>query len=549
MSEHDTPVLVAGGSLVGMFAAALLARHGVPPLVVERHPGSAIHPRAAMIYQRTMEIIRGLGIEDPVRQESYRRFEPDGAIMSVESIAGNELNWDIPTLNEFVKDLSPTERLFITQNALEPMLAPRARALGADIRFNTELVSFAPDGDGVSAVIRDRATKEEARVRARYLIGADGNRSAVRQQLGIAMRGRGVLSKSITIYFRANIAPLMRGRNLSVIMVRNETFRGFFRLEKPFESAFLVVNSFGDPAAPDGDTWRLGEEECRAFVRSGLGVDTPITIDSIQKWECMADVADRFRDGRVFLAGDSAHLMPPYGGFGGNTGIQDAQNLAWKLALVLKGVADPALLDTYEPERRPVAAMTAAQAHTRYVLRGAPHLAPGGMAPFINDAHIDLGYRYRSAAIFSEPDDDGAMTEDPRQMRGRPGTRLPHVVLERDGAKVSSIDLIDGSFTLFAGERGREWAEAATRAAQSAGVACQVFQMGAAVGDPEGAFCAAVGISPSGAVLVRPDNIVAWRAADPASAPAAVMARVFAAMLGRVSVWAGAPSRGTASAP
>src|SRR5688500_16022316 len=246
MTEHDTPVLVSGGSLVGMFAAALLARHGIPALVVERHPGSAMHPRAAMIYQRTMEIIRSLGIEDSVRQESYRRFEPDGAIMSVESIAGNELNWDIPTLNEFVKDLSPTERLFITQNALEPMLGPRARELGADIRFNTELVSFAPDADGVSAVIRGRATKDETRVRAAWLIGADGNRSMVRQQLGIEMRGRGVLSKSITIYFRADIAPLMRGRNLSVIMVRNERFRGFFRLEKPFESAFLVVNSIGE---------------------------------------------------------------------------------------------------------------------------------------------------------------------------------------------------------------------------------------------------------------------------------------------------------------
>ena len=525
MTERDTPVLVVGGSLVGMFAAALLARHGIPPLVVERHPGSAIHPRAAMIYQRTMEIIRALGIEDPVRRESYRRFEPDGAIMSVESIAGNELNWDIPTLNEFVKDLSPTERLFITQNALEPMLAPRARALGADIRFNTELVSFAPDGDGVSAVIRDRATKEETRVRARYLIGADGNRSAVRQQLGIAMRGRGVLSKSITIYFRANIAPLMRGRNLSVIMVRNETFRGFFRLEKPFESAFLVVNSFGDPAAPNADTWSLDEDACREFVRSGLGVETPITIDSIQKWECMADVADRFRDGRVFLAGDSAHLMPPYGGFGGNTGIQDAQNLAWKLALVLKGVADPALLDTYEPERRPIAAMTAAQAHTRYVLRGAPHLAPAGMAPFINDAHIDLGYRYRSPAIFTDPDDDGATTEDPRQMRGRPGTRLPHVMLDRDGGRVSTIDLVDMGFALFAGPDAQAWAEAATRAARDAGVPCPVF--------PTGAACDAVGISTTGAVLVRPDNVVAWRAPAAGTAPAATMARVFSTLVGR----------------
>jgi 2-polyprenyl-6-methoxyphenol hydroxylase-like FAD-dependent oxidoreductase len=533
MTEHETPVLVVGGSLVGMFAAALLARHGVPPLVVERHPGSAIHPRAAMIYQRTMEIIRALGIEEPVRQESYRRFEPDGAIMSVESIAGNELNWDIPTLNEFVKDLSPAERLFITQNALEPMLGPRARALGADIRFNTELVSFAPDPDGVSAVIRDRATRKETRVRAAYLIGADGNRSLVRQQLGIQMRGRGVLSKSITIYFRADIGPLMRGRNLSVIMVRNQTFRGFFRLEKPFESAFLVVNSIGDPQAPVSDTWTLSEAECLALVKSGLGVDTPVTIDSIQKWECMADVADRFRDGRVFLAGDAAHLMPPYGGFGGNTGIQDAQNLAWKLALVLKGRAAPSLLDTYEQERRPVAAMTAEQAHTRYVMRGAPHLMPNGITPFINDAHIDLGYRYRSSAIFTESDDDGALTEDPRQMRGRPGTRLPHVMLEREGARVSSVDLVDGGFALFTGPEGTAWAEASSYVARDAGVDCRILQAGRGVNDPDGSLCEALGISPSGAVLVRPDGVVAWRAVASDAAAPATMARVFEAMQGR----------------
>jgi hypothetical protein len=317
----------------------------------------------------------------------------------------------------------------------------------------------------------------------------------------------------------------MRGRNLSVIMVRNQQFRGFFRLEKPFESAFLVVNSVGDPTAPVSDAWNLSEDECRALVKSGLGVDTPVTIDSIQKWECMADVADHFRDGRVFLAGDAAHLMPPYGGFGGNTGIQDAQNLAWKLALVLKGVADPALLDTYEPERRPVAAMTAEQAHTRYVLRGAPHLMPNGITPFINDAHIDLGYRYRSAAIFTEDGDDGALTEDPRLMRGRPGTRLPHIMLERGGTRVSSIDLVDSGFALFAGPDAGEWSRATQQAARGAGVACAIIPLGDA--------CDSVGVSPSGAVLVRPDTVVAWRSVAAAADAAATMARVFAAMVGR----------------
>jgi 2-polyprenyl-6-methoxyphenol hydroxylase-like FAD-dependent oxidoreductase len=539
MTEHETPVLVVGGSLVGMFAAALLARQGVAPLVVERHPGSAIHPRAAMIYQRTMEIIRSLGIEQPVRDESYRRFEPDGAIMSVESIAGNELNWDIPTLNEFVRDLSPTERLFITQNALEPMLGPRARALGADIRFNTELTSFEADRSGVTAVIRDRATGEETRVRAQYLIGCDGNRSTIRQRLGIAMTGRGVLSKSVTIYFRAQVGPLMRGRNLSVILVRNADFRGFFRIEKPFESGFLVINSIGDPENPVSDVWNLSEAESLALVRSGLGADVPVSIESVQKWECVADVADRFRDGRVFLAGDAAHLMPPYGGFGGNTGIQDVQNLAWKLALVLKEQADPALLDSYEPERRPVAAMTAEQAYTRYVVRGALHLKPGGTAAFINDAHIDLGYRVRSAAVFTEPDDDGATTEDPRQCRARPGTRIPHVVLERDGVRVSTVDVSGQGFALFAGAEADAWADAARHAFAAAGVACDVLQIGRGAGDPDGRFYEAFGLTPAGALLVRPDTTVGWRAAAAEPMAGSVMARVVAAMLGRAAVASG----------
>ena len=169
--------------------------------------------------------------------------------------------------------------------------------------------------------------------------------------------------------------------------------------------------------------------------------------------------------------------------------------------------------------------MTAEQAHTRYVLRGAPHLAPGGMSPFINDAHIDLGYRYRSAAIFTEAGDDGVITEDPRQMRGRPGTRLPHLMIERGGALVSSIDLVDSGFALFAGPDAANWSRAADRAARAAGLACPAFELGDA--------CDAVGVSPSGAVLVRPDGVVAWRSVDAATDPESMMARVFAAMVGR----------------
>ncbi len=534
MADTEVPVLIVGGSLVGMFSAALLARQGIYPFVVERHRGTAIHPRAAFLYQRSMEIVRSFGIEDIVRRESYRQFEPDGAIMSVESIAGQELAWDVPTLNEHVKDLSPTERLFITQNALEPMLKVRAEEYGADLRFGTELVSFEGHEDGVTGVVRDRDSGATTRVRAAYMIGADGNRSQVRNQLGIAMRGRGLLSKSLTIYFRADVTPLLRGRNLSVIMVRNPTFRGFFRIEKPYQSGFLVVNAVGDPDAPVADVWDLSEERCLDLVRSGLGVDVPVTIESIQRWECVADVADRFRERRVFLAGDAAHVMPPYGGFGGNTGIHDAHNLTWKLALVLKGIAGEALLDSYELERRPVAVLTAEQAYTRYVVRGAHYLAPKGVTPFVNDLNIDLGYRYRSTAVISDSDDDGAIHGDPRESRARPGTRAPHIYLEQDGVRASTLDICGRDFVLFAGADGSEWMKAARKTAATIGIKLDAYQVGeGGLGDPDSRFETAYGISSTGAVLVRPDYMVGWRATSVDADPEGTLTRSLKSLLSR----------------
>src|SRR5919202_1867533 len=219
---------------------------------------------------------------------------------------------------------------------------------------------------GIRALVVERDTGETFTVRARYMIAADGGDSQIRDQLGIRMLGHGILSRSVTIYFRANVGPLMRGRNLSVILVRNPTFRGFFRIEKPYESGFLIVHMLGDPDDPATDVWDLTEERYLELVRVGLGADdVPITIDEVQRWECAADVAERFRQGRIFLAGDAVHVMPPYGGFGGNAAIHDAHNIAWKLAMVLKGIAGPELLSTYEPERRPVAELTVEQAYLR----------------------------------------------------------------------------------------------------------------------------------------------------------------------------------------
>jgi 2-polyprenyl-6-methoxyphenol hydroxylase-like FAD-dependent oxidoreductase len=531
--DVDAPVIIIGGSLVGMFAAALLGQQGIRPLVVERHRGTAIHPRAAMIYQKSMEIVRGLGIEDVVRERSFRQFEPDGAIMSVESIGGQELHWDIPRLNEHVRDLSPCERLLVSQDALEPIVKVKAEEFGASLHFSSEMVSLEQDADRVTAVIRHRDTGDTFRARAPYLIAADGSHSAIRQALGIPMRGHGLLSKSVTIYFRADVAPLMRGRNLSVILVRNPAFRGFFRIERPFQSGFMIVHTLGDPDAPRADTWDLTEEDCRNLLRIGLGADIPVTIDSIQKWACEAHVAEQYRSGRVFLAGDAAHVMPPYGGFGGNVGIHDAENLAWKLALVLNGRAPASLLDTYEEERRPVADLTVEQAYTRYVLRAALYLGTASMQPFVPDANVDLGYRYHSPAIVTEPGDDGAVQVDPRAARGRPGTRAPHVWLERTDGRLSTIDLLGTRFVLLTGADGAAWLEAAGTASARTGLGLTAHLVGdEMLRDPEGRVLDAFGISASGASLIRPDGVVAWRSpgatGDPASALEQVLRRVTA---------------------
>jgi 2-polyprenyl-6-methoxyphenol hydroxylase-like FAD-dependent oxidoreductase len=539
MEDHEVPVLVVGGSLVGTSTALLLAHHGIECLVVERHPGAAIHPRAALLLQRSMEILRSVGVEQLVRSRSAEQFEPDGAIMAVETMAGKELAWYIPKLNEGVRDVSPCERMFVTQILLEPLLKERAEELGTQPLFGTELVEFEEDADGVTALIRDRASGETANVRAQYMVAADGPRSPVRDQLGIGMTGHGVLSNSITIYFRADVEDLLRGRNLSVIMVVNPIFQGFFRIEKPYHSGFLVVHGLGDPTDPVTDIWPgLDEQRCIELVHAGLGSDeVEVEIEDVMRWQATADVADSFGRGRVFLAGDAAHVMPPYGGYGGNTGIHDAHNLAWKLAMVLDGDAGPGLLDSYEAERRPVAAFTVEQAYSRYVTRAAPSLAAKGMEPVVGDLDIDLGYRYDSAAVIPEAgaNGDGAVHGNPRESLGRPGTRAPHVFLDRDGVEVSTLDLFGRRFALLAGPEASAWCEGARDAAAELGVELDVHAVGAdgGLGDPDGAFADAYGITAAGAVLVRPDGFVAWRAPTATGASAQAVGSALAALLSR----------------
>jgi 2-polyprenyl-6-methoxyphenol hydroxylase-like FAD-dependent oxidoreductase len=447
----------------------------------------------------------------------------------------------VPDLNAGVEAFSPCRRLFITQPGLEPILRRRAEGSGAQVLDGHEVIGFEQDTTGVTTTVKDVDTGRERTIRSAYLVGTDGAHSRVRELAGIEFDGRGVFSNSVTIYFKAPLATLLAGTNFSVIYIGNPHLGGFFRLDKDQNSGFLVVNTAGDTSKPEASSPAndVREDTLVAHVRHAAGVaDLPVTITGVARWRATADVARRFRNGRVFLAGDAAHLMPPNGGYGGNTGVHDGHNLAWKLALVLKGIAGPGLLETYEAERRPASAFTVEQAYTRYVTRTAPFLGKQDFQPLADDFDIELGYLYRSGAILTDRDDNaapGQTHEHPSESCGRPGSRAPHVWLEKQGHRISTLDLFRGSFVLLAGASANVWPEA-VRAAQGQfpGLQVEAYRIGADVTDP-GGFTAAFGISPSGATLIRPDGFVAWRSPSAVANPAAALIDVLSAILMRRS--------------
>jgi len=520
VSEQEVPVLVVGGSLVGLTTAVLLASHGVRHMLIERHRGTAIHPRAASFHQRTMEIFRSVGLQQAVEAAAEREFVQNGAIISVDALSGRELACFYRTFNDGVEGLSPTSRLFITQIGLEPVLRARARELGADQNYATEIVNFEQDDAGVVAVLRPRDGGQERRVRARYLVGADGAHSLVRRQLGISMAGRGSFADCATIYFKADLRALIGDRNLSVVYVNQPTLLAFLRFSITRDAGFLAVFATFDKDGTRNSCvgQDLSPARCAALVRAALGVpaEFPVAIDDVQTWSATAATATAFRKGRVFLAGDAAHLMPPTGGFGGNTGIADAHNLAWKLRMVLEGTAGPRLLDTYEPERQPQCELIVEQAYARYIKRVDPSLPATNLAPLLADPAIELGSVYSSDAILDEGQgrNAAALLEDPHNPSGRPGTRVPHIMLQRNGVAVSTHDLPENGFALLAGTGGRSWTEAA-HALAGAGIPLKAHGIvpDGDLADPDGRLEKTVGIGTQGALLLRPDGVIGWRTA------------------------------------
>ena len=520
-TNFDAPVLIAGGGLVGLSAAMFLAQHGVRSLAIERRRNVLQLPRAAFFHMRTIELFRSCGIEAEVRAQSEKEFTPEGAVVAVELLAGKQIAAFIPSLNEGVDAVSPCRRLFVTQPGLEPILRQRAERAGAQVADGLEVINVEQEKESVTVLAKDVESGQQRRFTGQYLIGADGAHSKVRELMNIPFDGRGVFSNSITIYFHADLARFMVGRTWSVIYVVNPTLTGFFRLDKDSQSGFFAVHTIGDTSKPEASNAAADVSEAKLIelLRGGIGIpDYPVKIDGVARWRSVSDIARHYQPGRVFIAGDAAHVMPPNGGFGGNTGIHDAHNLAWKLALGLKGLAGPELLATYEQERRPAGKFTVEQAYTRYVTRSATYL---GAKDLSRQSTISTS----SSAISttrqrSWPKTTMRPSTLIRAIRSAGPVRARHTFGSRRMA--SGIELRSVRHRLHIVSRGGGWSlsTAAREAANAArGLTLEAYTFGQELRDPENSFAAAYGITAKGAVLVRPDGFVAWRAKSSETEP------------------------------
>ncbi|WP_182885406.1 FAD-dependent oxidoreductase [Microbispora sp. H10885] len=486
---RTTEVLVVGGGSVGLATAVFLSHHGVRTLLVERDEGPRSHPRATGIGVRTVEMLRETGLAGAV--DAVALDWSAGALGKARARTLADLAETAPPAPAVPRQApySPAAlRGPCPQNRLDPVLLAAARENGATVSYGTGLVSFTQDEEGVTAVL---STGE--RVRARYLVAADGVRSEVRAALGIGLTGPGALTEpGQNILFRADLRELVRGRH-------------------------FVACEITDPAAPgmlitiDGEKeWvfltGLDREPAPALIRAATGVpDLDVEILSTLVWRVRAQVAERFAQGRVFLAGDAAHAVPPLGAFGLNTGVADGHNLAWKLALVLRGEAGPALLGTYDAERRPVASLTMEQALVR-MSDPALHWGHGpaaaearAAAGALNAPVVHLGQRYVSAAVIDPRPELPSAEDVVACLDGSPGSRMPHAWVSEG---VSTLDLVRSRFTVFIRRPGgdRDEAGGAAWPAEAARLGLNAHAVDLAE------------IPPGGALLVRPDGYVAWRA-------------------------------------
>jgi 2-polyprenyl-6-methoxyphenol hydroxylase-like FAD-dependent oxidoreductase len=537
MNVKHVPVLIVGAGAGGLATSALLAKHGVRSLLVEKRREIFIYPKARNLSFRSLEILRGLGLGDEVHAVADR--VSDMVVKQTLNSAEEKLAIDIDAFFAGLDQLSPERAVqYCPQSSLEPMLLAETRRRGNEVRYGTELCSFEQDDSGVTVVLRHLQSGESETVRADYLIAADGVHSRIRESLGVTTSGYGALPIFVVfIYFRAPwrrfVPHLSDGDG---VQVKNPDVDGIFLVAKDDLGMFITTYFPGE-----GETAaQFTPQYCGEVLTKAVGEQIDLEIIEVAAWQPYEQVADQFQCGRVFLVGDCGHTMPPFKAGGANTAIQSAHNLAWKLAAVLKGWAGAALLASYHAERHPVGRFAARQSLTgptvgllRLQEQG-PGLPPEEEASMFS---LLVGYQYRSAAVASgQPaatDPDAVSLVD--ELRGQPGTRVPHAWVHHGGRRVSTLDLLGPGFTLLTGDDGAPWIETAAAASAALGVAITVHRIGSAGDalDPDGAWAQVTGLAPGGALLVRPDDFVGWRTERFPAEPERELCRALSVILAR----------------
>lgn len=583
-TDYDTDVLIVGSGPAGGAAALALATYGIKTMMVNKYSWVANTPRAHITNQRTLEVLRDLGVES----EALALGTPQqlmGDTVLCTSLAGEEIGriqtWGAGAehLSEY-SGASPCPMIDLPQTYLEPILVTNAAKRGANCRFDTEFLSLEQDQHGVTATLRDRLRGEQYTVRAKYLIGADGARSLVAEQIGLPIGGRSGVGGSMNIVFTADLSHLVAHRPSVLYWSMRPGAHmggigmGLIRMVRPWNEWLLTWGYDINEPPPE-----LDDAEAERIVRDLIGDDTvSIRIDSTSLWTVNHSYATEYSAGRVFCAGDAVHRHPPSNGLGSNTSIQDSFNLAWKLAAVIKGQAAAGLLDSYTAERAPVgrqivdranlsrdqfapifaalgvdggsdeagieAGLAACRAEDAEGAKRRDQLnAAIELKNYEFNAHgVELNQRYRSRAVLDEAGPEEQWPRDRElfhQPSTRPGAKLPHAwLIDEEGRRVSTLDLVgSGVFTVVTGLSGRGWEQAATTVQAELGVPLRTVCLGAdGARDAYGRWARLREIDEDGALLVRPDGYIAWRAvAGPPDARSATqqLSSALSAVLGR----------------
>nr|WP_127125874.1 FAD-dependent monooxygenase [Georgenia sp. SYP-B2076] len=579
--DLHTDVLIIGSGPAGASAALFLATYGIDHIAITKYRWTANTPRAHITNQRTVEIMRDMGIEDQLNaQATPHHLMGDTVFCS--SLAGDEIGrvrtWGThPQREADYVEASPSLNCDLPQTLFEPILVSNAASRGSRFRFDTEYLSLTQDGTGVTVRVRDRLSGHEYNIRARYVIAADGGRSQVARDLELPFEGQMDVAGSMNIVCHVDLSEYVAHRPsvLYWVLQPGATIGGIglglVRMVRPWNEWLITWGYDINQPPPD-----LDEQMAVDIVHGLIGDDTvPVTIRSLSLWGNNKMYATQYAKGRVFIAGDAAHRHPPSNGLGSNTSIQDSYNLAWKIAHVLGGLAGEELLASYDAERAPVGKQivlranksidefgsflealgvqetqdaeqmqaaidsrkddTPAGAHKRELLREAMQLKN-----YEFNAHgVELGQRYASTAVVPDGTPEPAYTRDPElyyHPTTWPGARLPHAWLGRDGHKVSTHDLAGkGRFTVLTGIGGRAWVEAARAVGAELGldIAAYVIGPGQDLTDLYDDWARLSGVEEGGVVLVRPDMHVGWRSVTAVDDPAAALDEALRTVLAR----------------